>query len=87
MSKKLFVGNLSWNLGQEELQEIFAEFGEVEEAVIINDRETGRSRGFAFVTFANDEDAAKAIAELDGKEVDGRDIVVNEAKPPRNDRY
>lgn len=80
MSKKLFVGNISWNVDQEELRNVFEECGEVEDAVIINDKETGRSRGFGFVTFVNAEDAQTAIEELNGKEIDGRKIAVNEAK-------
>jgi len=80
MAKKLFVGNLSWNLKDSDLQETFGEYGDIEEAVIITDKHTGRSRGFGFVTFANDEDADKAIEALNEQELDGRPITVNEAK-------
>ena len=77
--KKLFVGNLSFKMLEEDLQKAFANFGTVKEAKIIMDRETARSRGFAFVTMENDDDAEKAIAGLNGKEIGGRAIVVNEA--------
>lgn len=83
MSKKLFVGNLEWSATEEQLQSMFAEYGQIEEAVIIKDKFSGRSKGFGFVTYANDEDADKAIAELDGKELNGRPISVNEARPPK----
>jgi cold-inducible RNA-binding protein len=85
MSKKLFVGGLSWGTTDDGLHGAFAQFGEIAEAKVITDRETGRSRGFGFVTFNNDESATKAIAEMDGTELDGRTIKVNEAedKPPR----
>ena len=85
MSKKLFVGGLSWGTTDDGLQEAFARFGEIVEAKVITDRETGRSRGFGFVTFADDQGAANAIAEMDGTELDGRTIKVNEAedKGPR----
>jgi cold-inducible RNA-binding protein len=91
MSKKIFVGSLSWNTSEEELRRIFERFGEIVEAKLITDRETGRSRGFAFITYANDGDADKAIAEMDGTEVDGRALRVNEARersrgPDRGDR-
>lgn len=77
---KLFVGSLPWSINNDSLKALFAEFGEVTEAIIINDRETGRSKGFGFVTFANEADAQKAL-DLNGKEVEGRTIVVNVAKP------
>ena len=80
MSKKLFVRNLSWNITSEELKEVFAQFGEIEDAVVINDRETGRSRGFGFVTFTEEEAADKAIEVANGQEVDGREIVVDVAQ-------
>ena len=79
MSKKLFVGSLSWDTTDEHLQTAFAPFGEITEAKVITDRDTGRSRGFGFVTFAASEDATKAISALDGKDLDGRTIKVNEA--------
>jgi len=77
---KLFVGSLPWSMTSDSLKALFAEFGEVVEAIIINDRETGRSKGFGFVSFATPEAAQKAL-ELNGKEVEGRTIVVNVAKP------
>lgn len=83
MSKKLFVGNLSWNLTEADLRKAFEKYGEIEELVILLDRETQRSRGFGFVTFAQDEQADQAIAELNGKEFDGREIAVNEARPKK----
>ena len=88
MRNKLFVGNLSWDTTSQSLQEAFETFGSVTDAVVISDRDTGRSRGFGFVTFANDEDAENAIKDMDGKELDGRNIRVNEAqeKKPRNNR-
>ncbi len=86
MSKKLFVGGLSWGTTDDSLHSAFSPYGEIVEAKVITDRETGRSRGFGFVTFSNDEGAAKAITEMNGTELDGRSIKVNEAedKPPRS---
>ncbi|MBU1151904.1 RNA-binding protein [Patescibacteria group bacterium] len=83
MAKKLFVGNLDWATTDEELQALFAEYGEVEEAIILKDKFSGRSRGFGFVTYVNDEDADKAVEALNETDFKGRNIVVNEAKPPR----
>ncbi|MBU1166790.1 RNA-binding protein [Patescibacteria group bacterium] len=83
MSKKLFVGNISWDATEEDLQTAFAQFGAVEEAVIIKDKFSGRSKGFGFVTFENDEDGDKAISEMDGQDVKGRPITVNEARPQK----
>ena len=85
MSKKLFVGSLSWNTDDHGLQEAFAAFGEVTEAKVITDRETGRSRGFGFVTFADESVVSAAMSKMDGSELDGRTIRVNEAneRPPR----
>jgi cold-inducible RNA-binding protein len=80
MSKKLFVGGLSWGTTDEGLQGAFSKYGEIAEAKVITDRETGRSRGFGFVTFANDESAVSAINEMNGAELDGRTIKVNEAE-------
>ena len=85
MSTKLYVGNLSFNTSAQDLETMFAEAGTVQSASIIEDRETGRSRGFAFVEMSSAEEATAAIAALDGKEVDGRNLKVNEAKP-REDR-
>jgi RNA recognition motif-containing protein len=80
MSKKLFVGGLSWGTTDEGLHGAFSRFGEIVEAKVITDRETGRSRGFGFVTFANDDGAASAVTEMNGAELDGRTIKVNEAE-------
>ncbi len=85
MSKKLFVGGLSWGTDDEGMRDVFSQFGEVVEAKVIRDRETGRSRGFGFVTFANDEEATAAIASLDGSTLDGRTIKVNEAQDKERD--
>ncbi len=82
---KLYVGNLSFQTSSQELEELFAGIGTVESATVVEDRETGRSRGFGFVEMASQEDGEKAIAELNGQEVSGREIKVNEAKP-REDR-
>ena len=82
---KLYVGNLSFQTSSLDLEDLFASAGAVESASVIEDRETGRSRGFGFVEMANAEDGKKAIEEFDGKEVQGRNIKVNEAKP-REDR-
>ena len=78
--KKLYVGNLSFNTSESQLQDLFAEHGEVSSVALITDRETGRPRGFGFVEFANDADANKAIEALNGAEVDGRSLTVNVAK-------
>ena len=85
MSKKLFVGGVSWDTTEEGLRKAFEPFGEVTEAKIITDRDTGRSRGFGFVTFADDANAMAAISKMDGTELDGKTIKVNEAqdKPRR----
>ena len=80
MSKKLFVGGLAWATNEASLLQAFQQFGAVAEAKVILDRETGRSRGFGFVTYENDADADVAIKELDGAELDGRSIRVNEAQ-------
>ncbi|NLH50785.1 MAG: RNA-binding protein [Myxococcales bacterium] len=80
MSKKLYVGGLSWNTTDDGLHEAFARFGEVSEAKVISDRETGRSRGFGFVTFEDNAAADAAVAEMNGKQLDGRTIKVNEAQ-------
>ena len=83
MSKKLFVGNLSWNVDDNALQQAFSPFGEVAEAKVITHRDSGRSRGFGFVTFTNDQEADAALAEMNGKEMDGRAINVNVAREKR----
>jgi RNA recognition motif-containing protein len=80
MGKKLFVGGLSWGTKDAELRGAFEEFGEVSDAKVITDRDTGRSRGFGFVTFSEDGDADAAVQALDGSTLDGRTIRVNEAQ-------
>lgn len=82
---KLFVGSLPWAVDDQKLGDLFSQFGEVVSAVVLKDRMTGRSRGFGFVEMANDEDAKKAIEALNNSDMDGRKIVVNEARP-REDR-
>lgn len=77
---KLYVGNLPWSTGDGDLEAMFADIGQVNSARVITDRETGRSRGFGFVEMADGADGQKAIDELNGKEVDGRQIRVNEAE-------
>ncbi len=84
MSMKLYVGNLSFNTSNQDLTELFGAVGTVESANIIEDRETGRSRGFGFVEMASKEEGQTAIQQLNGKEVDGRELKVNEAKPQEN---
>src|SRR2546428_14185080 len=81
MAKKLYVGNLSFQTRESDLSELFAQAGQVESVQIITDRDTGRSKGFAFVEMSNDEAAAKAIAQFNGKEVNGRNLTVHEARP------
>jgi heterogeneous nuclear ribonucleoprotein A1/A3 len=86
MAKKLFVGGLSWDTTDDGLRQAFAPYGEITEAKVITDRATGRSRGFGFVTFTQDEGAKTAISKMDGTSLDGKTIKVNEAqeKPPRS---
>lgn len=81
MSNKLYVGNLSFRVTSEDLQDYFAGAGTVESANVVFDRETGRSRGFGFVEMASEDDANNAIAQFNGQEYDGRNMVVNEARP------
>ena len=81
MATKLFVGSLPYNVDSDQLKTFFSEIGEVVEANVISDRDSGRSKGFGFVEMASDEDAKKAIKELNNKELDGRSIIVNEARP------
>ena len=85
---KLYVGNLPFTATQEQLSEMFGEFGEIADLILIKDKFSGRSKGFGFVTFASEEAAAKAIETMNGKDVDGRALVVNVARPmrPREDR-
>ncbi len=88
MANKLFIGSLAYAVTDDELQQMFAEVGEVVSAKVIIDRDTNRSKGFGFVEMANDDDAKKAIDQLNGKDLAGRAIVVNEARPkePRENR-
>lgn len=79
--KKLYVGNLPYSTTEAELNTLFGEFGTVSSAVVISDRSTGQSKGFGFVEMANDEEAAKAMSALNGKDNGGRAMVVNEARP------
>ena len=81
MGKKLYVGNLSYNVSNSDLEQQFGAHGAVQSAQIIIDRDTGRSKGFGFVEMANDQEAQAAIAALNGKEIDGRALTVNEARP------
>ncbi len=81
MAKKLYVGNLPFSITEASLGDLFAPFGAVESVRIITDRDSGRSKGFGFVEFADDSAADKAISDLNGKEVDGRALTVNEARP------
>ena len=83
MGTKVFVGNMSFDTTREELQELFAQAGEITEVVVPTDRMSGRPRGFAFVSFATDEAAAAAIQKLDGQELGGRNLRVNEASAER----
>lgn len=78
---KMYVGNLSFKTTESQLQDLFAAFGQVASASLVMDRDTGRPRGFGFVEMPNDSEAQAAIAALNGKNVDGRDLTVNEAKP------
>ena len=86
MANKLFVGNVEWGTTEDQLQELFSQHWNVEDVFIPKDKFTGRPKGFAFVTFATDEEAAGALEKLNGFELNGRPIVVNEARPPREDR-
>ncbi len=92
MATNLFVGSLSWNVTDDQLRDFFAAAGNVVSAKVIVDRDSNRSKGFGFVEMGSDEDAKKAIDELNGKELDGRAITVNEARPreerpQRGNRY
>jgi len=84
MSTKLYVGNLAFQTTSQEIQELFAQAGTVQSASVVEDRETGRSRGFAFVEMSSQDEATAAIELLNGKEVGGRALKVNEAKPREN---
>jgi len=84
MSMKLYVGNLAFQTTNEELEELFGQVGTVESASIVEDRDTGRSRGFGFVEMSTNDEGNAAIAEFNGKEVNGRSLTVNEARPREN---
>ena len=81
MASKLFIGSLAWATTDDSLRDFFASAGTVVSANVIKDRETGRSKGFGFVEMSSDDEAKEAIAKLNGKDLDGRPIVVNEARP------
>ena len=85
MAMKLYVGNLSFQTSSEDLQQLFAQAGTVESAAVVEDRDTGRSRGFGFVEMASKEDGEKAIQQFNGTDLNGRNLTVNEARP-REDR-
>ena len=84
MSNKLYVGGISWNTSDDDLRTVFQKFGELLEVTVITDRDTGRSRGFGFVTFTSNDDATKAISKMDGTVMDGRTLTVNEARERQN---
>ena len=81
MGTKLYVGNLSFNTTENELQELFAQAGTVQEVSLMQDKFTGKSRGFAFITMGSDEDAQNAISKFNGQTIEGRPLTVNEARP------
>lgn len=85
--KKLYIGNLPWSVDDAKLTELFSKYPTVTSAVVIMDRQTGRSRGFGFVEFSNDQDAQKAISEMGDMDIEGRKLIVNEARPQENDRH
>jgi len=84
MSTKLYVGNLAFQTTSQELQQLFGQAGTVQSASVVEDRDTGRSRGFAFVEMSSEEEATSAISQFNGKEIGGRALKVNEAKPREN---
>jgi RNA recognition motif-containing protein len=84
MATKLYVGNLNYRSREEDLRDLFAAYGEVTSANIVMDRETGRSRGFGFVEFSDEEAAQSAMEALDGQDFEGRQLKVNEARPRQN---
>jgi cold-inducible RNA-binding protein len=81
MGRKIYVGNLSFSVGEAELRQLFEQKGAVDAVTVMRDTDTGRSRGFAFIEMSSDEDAQKAIAELNEYSMDGRNLTVNEARP------
>lgn len=84
--KRLYIGNLPWSVNNDKLAELFSKYPSVVSAIVIMDKETGRSRGFGFVEFSDDADAQKAISEMNDTDVDGRKLVVNEARPREDNR-
>lgn len=86
MGKKLYVGNLPYSVNDQKLSDLFASVGEVVSAKVITDHDSGRSKGFGFVEMANDGDAQKAISKLDGYDIEGRNLRVNEARPKEERR-
>ena len=87
MTMKLYVGNLTFQTSSQQLQELFAQTGTVESATVVEDRDTGRSRGFGFVEMSTKEEGTAAIEQFNGKEVNGRALKVNEAKPRENRNF
>jgi RNA recognition motif-containing protein len=85
VSKKIFIGGLSWGVTEDELRSAFEDFGEIKDAKVVMDRETGRSRGFGFVTFLEEDAAEKAIAEMNGANLEGRPIRVSEAEEKKRE--
>ncbi len=85
MGKRLYVGNLPYQISSSELESLFSEFGTVQSAQVVQDRETGRSKGFGFVEMSTESEADTAIQELNGRDYEGRNLTVNEARP-REDR-
>lgn len=83
MEKKLYVGNLPYTVKDEQLKELFSACGTVEEATVVSFKDSGRSKGFGFVTFADEAGAEKAVAEMNGKDIEGRPLKVSEARPPK----
>src|SRR5881397_243390 len=81
MGKKLYVGNLSYDVDSSELEQLFSQHGQVTSAQVINDRDTGRSKGFGFVEMSSDDEATTTVAALNGQQHDGRTLTVNEARP------
>ena len=84
MSKRLYVGNLPYSISEREIHEMFLDAGPVDSVKLIIDRDTGRSRGFAFVEMANDEDATRAMEQLNGRKIEGRPLTVSQAKPQQS---
>ena len=85
MGTRIYVGNLPFRVGHDDLVELFSPHGEIVDAVVVSDKFSGRSKGFGFVTYADEASANKAVAEMDGKEIDGRALKVNEARPRDED--